>query len=214
QKLPRIGDVLLHQFLHLLLDFLEILRGEWSRPVEVVEESVFGRRSMAELGLREEFQNSCCQQVSRGVPVNFQRLRILVSQNAEFGVPLQGAGQINKIPIVLGGERRIRQPRTNRLCNIERGRALGNFLHAPIGELHMNAVCHKPKTRRWIESFSLLKGYGRVKQKRSQSFNLAPQVTNDQTAGHGKLASERELAAERLSCSNCVVRPHRGSRVA
>jgi len=27
-------------------------------------------------------------------------------------------------------------------------------------------------------------------------------------------ASERELAPERLSCSNCVVRPHRSSGVA
>ena len=45
QKLARIGKILLHQLLHLLLDLLQIFGRERSRPVEVVEKS--GLRSGA-----------------------------------------------------------------------------------------------------------------------------------------------------------------------
>ena len=51
QKFARVGKVLLHQLLHLLLDLLEIFRRERRGAVEVVEESGFGGGPVAELGL-------------------------------------------------------------------------------------------------------------------------------------------------------------------
>src|SRR5207245_103349 len=46
-KLARIGNVLLHQFLHLLFDLFEVLGRERSRTVKVVKESRLGRRAVA-----------------------------------------------------------------------------------------------------------------------------------------------------------------------
>ena len=51
QKFARVGNVLLHQFLHLLFDLLEIFGSERSWAVEVVEESALGSGTMAKLGL-------------------------------------------------------------------------------------------------------------------------------------------------------------------
>src|SRR5580698_1548410 len=79
QKLARVWDILLHQLLHLLLDFFEILRSESGGPVEVVKESALGRRTVPQLGLRKELQYGRGEQVRRGMPVHFQRLRIFLS---------------------------------------------------------------------------------------------------------------------------------------
>src|SRR5207302_1430737 len=46
-KFARIGNVLLHQFLHFLFDLFQVLGRERSRTVTVVEESRLGRRAMA-----------------------------------------------------------------------------------------------------------------------------------------------------------------------
>ena len=40
QKFARVGNVLLHQFLHLLLDLLQVFRRERRGTIEIVEESV------------------------------------------------------------------------------------------------------------------------------------------------------------------------------
>src|SRR6266567_9087955 len=65
QKLARIRQVLLHQFLHLLFDFFQVLGRKRSRTIEVVKESALGRRTMAELGLRKKFQHRRRQQMRR-----------------------------------------------------------------------------------------------------------------------------------------------------
>src|SRR5579864_6696699 len=51
QKLASIGDVLLHQFLHLLFNFFEVFRSEGSRAIKIVEETTFRCRTMAEFSL-------------------------------------------------------------------------------------------------------------------------------------------------------------------
>ena len=80
QKFARVGNILLHQFLHLLLDLFEILGRKRRRPVEVVEESALGRRTVPELGLRKQLQHRRRQQMRRRMPVNFQRLGIFLGQ--------------------------------------------------------------------------------------------------------------------------------------
>ena len=56
QKLARVGQVLLHQLLHLLLDGFEVFGREGLLAIEVVEEAALGGRAVAELGLRERVQ--------------------------------------------------------------------------------------------------------------------------------------------------------------
>ena len=143
QKFARVGNILLHQFLHLLLEFFQILGSESRRAVEIVEESSIGRRTVTELGFRKKFEHRRGQQVGGRMPIHFQRLRIFFGQDAEAGVFFQRLGQVNEIAISLSHQSRIRQPRADGFGNLERGRPFRNFFFAPIRELYMNAVCHK-----------------------------------------------------------------------
>jgi hypothetical protein len=70
QKLTRIGNVLLRQFLHLLLNLLKVVGSKRSRPVKIVEEAVLGGWTVTELGLGEQFKDGRRQQVSGGMPVD------------------------------------------------------------------------------------------------------------------------------------------------
>src|SRR6059058_4049906 len=51
QKLARIRQVLLHQLLHFLFDFFQVLGRERSLAIEVVKKPALGCRTMPELGL-------------------------------------------------------------------------------------------------------------------------------------------------------------------
>ena len=53
QKFASVGEIPLHQFLHLLFDLLQVFRSKRSGTVKIVEESTFGRRPVAQLGLRK-----------------------------------------------------------------------------------------------------------------------------------------------------------------
>src|SRR5580704_3202317 len=63
QKLAGVGNVLLDQLLHFLLDLFEIFRSKWSRTVEIVKESALGRGTVAQLGLGKKLQHCGRQQV-------------------------------------------------------------------------------------------------------------------------------------------------------
>src|SRR6267378_5007061 len=51
QKFAGVGQVLLDKLLHFLLDLFKIFGREGSWAIKVAEESVLGRRTVAELGL-------------------------------------------------------------------------------------------------------------------------------------------------------------------
>ena len=140
QKFARVRQVLLHQLLHFLFDFFQVLGRERSLAIEVVKESALGRRTVAELGLGKKLEHRRRQQMRRRMPINSQRLRIFVGEDAQLGVFLQRTGEIDQVAISFGRNRRIRQPRTDRLGDIERSRALRHFLIAPIRELDVNVV--------------------------------------------------------------------------
>ena len=97
---------------------------------------------MSELGLGKKFEHRRGQQMRGRMPVNLERLGIFLVQQAQVGIFFQRTSQVDEIAVSLRHQRRIRQTRADGLGNVERSRALGNFLHAPIGELHMNAVSH------------------------------------------------------------------------
>ena len=82
QKLARVGEVLLHQLLHLLLDGFQVLGRERLLAVEVIEESGLGCRAVAQLGLGEEFEHGGGHQVRRRVAINFQRFGVAIGEQA------------------------------------------------------------------------------------------------------------------------------------
>ena len=97
------------------------------------------------------------------MPVNFQCFGIFFGQKAQVGIFFKRTGEVDEVAVGFGHQSRIRQPRADGLGNVERGRALGNILHAPVGKLHMNAVCHKLGPTGVVNLYSLLEGLGRVK---------------------------------------------------
>src|SRR5262249_16268088 len=73
------------------------------------------------------------------------------------------SGQIDQIAVGFCHQRRIRQTRTDRVRNLQRGRAPGNFLLASIGKLHMNALSHKGKPVVLLNCSVYWTGFQRVK---------------------------------------------------
>ena len=67
QKFARVGQVLLGELLHLLLDGGEVVGREGLLAVEIVEESVLGGGAVSELGLGEEFEDSGGHEMRGGV---------------------------------------------------------------------------------------------------------------------------------------------------
>ena len=96
QKLARVGQVLLHQLLHLLLDGFEVFGRERLLAIEVVEESGLGRGAVAELGLGKEFEHGGGHQVRGRVAIDFQRLGIAIGEDAQLGIFLQRTREIDQ----------------------------------------------------------------------------------------------------------------------
>ena len=96
------------------------------------------------------------------MPVNFERLGIAIGQQAKIGVFLQRPGDVDEIAVSFGHQRGVGQALANGFRDIERGRPLGDFFHASVGKLDVNAVCHRLGSM-W-SVFSLLEGAGWVKQ--------------------------------------------------
>ncbi len=76
---------------------------------------------------------------------DFERLGIFLGQDTQIGVFLERPSQVDEIPVGFGDEGGIGQPLTDGFGDIERGGAFGNVFGAPVGELYMNAVCHRNK---------------------------------------------------------------------
>ncbi len=152
QKLAGIGQVLLDEFLHLLFDLLEIFGSERGRAIEIVEESVLRRGTVAKLGLGKKLEHGRGQQVRRGMPIDFKRLGIPLRDDAQIGVLVERPGEINQIAIRaflrrrdrsrLGGKGGVGKTRADGLGNVERSGALRDFSNAAVGKLEMNAVRH------------------------------------------------------------------------
>src|SRR5262249_192628 len=100
-------------FLHGVFDSLQVIRSEWRWTVEVVKESRFRRRTMAELGLWKQLSYSSCQHMRRGMSEYFERLGILVGENPHLSVFLDRTVQVDNLAVHLGGESGIGQSRGN-----------------------------------------------------------------------------------------------------
>ena len=143
QKLARVRNILLHQFLHLFFDLFQILGSKRSWTIKIVEESSLGSRAMTELGLRKKLQNRRRQQMGGRMPIDFERLGIALGQDAQVGVFFQRPGEIDEIAVSLCSERGVGEPLANRLGDVERSATFRNVLHAPVGEFDVNIFCHR-----------------------------------------------------------------------
>src|ERR1700681_3025778 len=134
-KLPCVRQVLLDELLHFLLDLFQVLGSERSLAEEVVEESILGCGPVAKLGLRKKLKHSRCQQMSRGMAVDFKCLGIAVGKNAEVSVFVKRPREIDQVPVSFGRKRGICKTRANGLGNIERSGALWDLFGAAVGKL-------------------------------------------------------------------------------
>src|ERR1700681_1301679 len=82
-KLPCVRQVLLDKLLHFLLDLFQVLGSEWSLAEEIVEKPILSCWPVAKLGLRKKLKHRRCQQMRRGMAVDFKCLGIAISKNAE-----------------------------------------------------------------------------------------------------------------------------------
>ena len=142
QELARIRFVALYQLLHFLFDLFQVLGSERLFAVEVVEEAVLGRRAVAELGFRKQFQDGGGHEVGRGVAVDREGIRITVGQDAQLGVGVERASQVDQVAVGLGRQRSLGQPRADGFRDVQRGGAFRNLLGAAIGQLDGDHVCH------------------------------------------------------------------------
>src|ERR1700730_2422747 len=98
-NLTRVRQVLLDKLLHFLLDLFQVLGSERSFAEEIVEESILSRGPVAKLRLRKKLQHSRCQQMSRGMAVDFKCLCVAVGKNAEVSVFVKRPGEIDQVPV-------------------------------------------------------------------------------------------------------------------
>src|SRR5208283_3117660 len=117
-------------------------RRERGGAMKVVEESVLGGGAVAELGLGKKFEHSRGEQVRGRMAIDFERLGVLLGEDAEVGVLVERPGEVDQIAVRFGGKRGVGQTRADGLGNVERGGAARDFLGAAVGELYMNAVGH------------------------------------------------------------------------
>jgi hypothetical protein len=76
------------------------------------------------------------------MPIDFECLGVLLSEESEIGITLQRLREVNEISIGFRNERNIGQTWAEALGNLERSRALGNFFVASIRKFYMNAFGH------------------------------------------------------------------------
>ncbi len=150
QKFARVGQVLLGELLHLLLDGFEVVGREGLLAVEVVEESVLGGRAVAELGLGKEFEDGGGHEVRGRVAKDFESFGIALGEQAEFDVLVERAREIDKLRLVavrsrldLGSECGVGETRADAVRDIEGGGTGGYLFDAAVGQLYMNEFGHE-----------------------------------------------------------------------
>ena len=146
-----VGEAALLDLPHFLLDLVEVFGSERGSAIEIVVEAGIDGRADAELGLGIELEHGRGQQVRGGVSVNLECLGILVGQDLEGRIFLEGAGEVVKLAIDFGHDGGVGQSRTDGFGDIERGGALGDGLLTAVRQGDINAATHR-------ENFSVTRG--------------------------------------------------------
>ena len=132
--LALIGQILLRELAHLVLDAVEILGHE--RPIddEVVEEAFVSRRPDAALRAGKEIRDRGRHQMRRAVTQQRQRLGALVCDDADGGILLERIGQVHELAVDDRGVRRLREAGRDPCRNVAHGRAGGHIASGSVGK--------------------------------------------------------------------------------
>jgi hypothetical protein len=125
-ELPLVGQILLRELAHLLLDGVDVLRHERPRHDEVIEEAFVGRRTDAALHVREQVGHRGREQVRRAVPEERQRFGAVRRHDADLRVVLERIGQIDETVVHDCRDRGLQQARRDRFRNVAHGRTRGH----------------------------------------------------------------------------------------
>ena len=103
------GQVGLRQFLHALLDALEVLGSEPALVGKIVVEAVLDHRTDRDLGAGEKLLDGLRQQVRGGVTQHFQPVRVPGGHDRDIGVVFDTEIGVDELPAHPSGQRRARQ---------------------------------------------------------------------------------------------------------
>ena len=117
---PNDRVVLVDDLFHLLLDALEILRGERLLAREVVIEAVIDHRADRDLRIRIHFLHSLRENVGGVVPDELKALLVTRRHDGNFGVAVQRTVEVIEFPVHLGGKRSLGEGFGNGFRNIGR----------------------------------------------------------------------------------------------
>jgi len=104
------------------------------RTVEVVVEAVVDGGADAELGFGVELEDGGGEEVSSGVPVDLEGLGILVGQDLEGGVGIEGAGEVPEDAVDAGDDGGFGEARGDGLGDVEGPGAGGDGFLAAVGQ--------------------------------------------------------------------------------
>ena len=122
------GQVLLDDFLHLGLDFGQVLGGEGLLHVKVVIEAVLNGGANGELGAGVQAHHGLGHDVGGGVPIGVLALGRVEGEDLQGAVLLDGGAQIADLPVNLGGAGGLVQAHADGLGHFRGGDALVELL--------------------------------------------------------------------------------------
>ena len=127
---------------HLLLDLLEIFRGERNGAIEIVVKPVVDRRTDPELGVRIEFEHRGSQQVRGRVAIDFERFGILAGEDLYAGVRFDRPRQVVQLSVDLRNNGSVRQPGADRFSDLDGRNPRCHRLFAAVGQSDLD-VTHR-----------------------------------------------------------------------
>ena len=128
------GARLLDDFAHPFFDLGQIFRREGLIAGEVVIEAVLDRRADGHLSARIKLLHRLGQKMRRVMADQFQRLVILLGDDADMGVLLDGPEQVPFLAVHFQNQGRLGQARTDGLGDLGPGHASGEIQGLAVGQ--------------------------------------------------------------------------------
>ncbi len=119
---------------HLFLEFLEIFGRKGLVDLEVVVETVVDRRAEPDAGSRTQLAHGGGENVRRRVPQNHQGLRVLLGEDRDRGVGLDGLREADGLAVDHGRHRGLGETRADSRRHVTRRGATIHFEDVAIGK--------------------------------------------------------------------------------
>ena len=128
------GPIPRDDLLHLFLDDGQVFRREWLVAREVVIETVLDHRTDGHLRARPQRLHRFGEHMGGIVPDQLQRARVFARDEFDFGIFLDGVGEIDDDAIERHGDGALGQGGRNALGDVEAGNAVGVVAARAIGK--------------------------------------------------------------------------------